>query len=88
MAFLWISMMFFLIFLWAAFGISIGLSRGSGILVDSHEVSMEPLWHFYGIPNSSVFFVFYWIFMRFLLDFYAISRGFLLDSCGVSMICL
>ena len=56
--------------------------------MDSHEVSMEPLWHFYGIPNSSVFFVFYWIFMRFLLDFYAISRGFLLDSCGVSMICL
>ena len=58
MAFLWISMMFFLIFLWAAFGISIGLSRGSGILVDSHEVSMEPLWHFYGISM-----VFLWDFL-------------------------
>ena len=60
-----------------------------GILVDSHEVSMEPLWHFYGIPNSSVFFVFYWIFMRFLLDFYAISRGsmiFLWDCYGIHMV--
>ena len=52
-----------------------------GILVDSHEVSMEPLWHFYGIPLG--FFVFYWIFMSFswislpfLEDFYWILVGF------------
>ena len=49
--------------------------------MDSHEVSMEPLWHFYGIPLG--FFVFYWIFMSFswislpfLEDFYWILVGF------------
>ena len=56
------------------------------IPLDFHKVSMEPLWHFYGIPMG-LFLVFYWIFM-FLLGFYATSKGFLLDSFGISIICL
>ena len=47
-----------------------------GILLGFHKVSMEPLWHFYGIPMG-LFWVSFRVFMRFLLDVYAISRGFL-----------
>ena len=45
-----ISMMFFLIFLWASSGIPLGFRVPIGILLDLHKVSMEPLWHFNGIP--------------------------------------
>ena len=82
-----VSMVFFLIFLWASLGIpSIAPGVPIGIPLDFHKVSMEPLWHFYGIPMG-LFLVFYWIFM-FLLYFFTTSRGLVLDSCGISMICL
>ena len=82
-----VSMVFFLIFSGLLLGIpSIAPGVPIGIPLDFHKVSMEPLWHFYGIPMG-LFLVFYWIFM-FLLGFYATSKGFLLDSCGISMICL
>ena len=38
------------------------------ILLDYHEVSMEPLWHFYGVPLG---------FVCFLLDVHEVSLGFL-----------
>ena len=44
---------------------------------------MAFLWY-----SSGIFLVFYLMFIRFLLDFFAISRGFRLDSCAISMICL
>ena len=42
---------------------------------------MAFLWY-----SSGIFLVFYLMFMRFLLDFFAMSRGFRLDSCAISMI--
>ena len=84
---LWFSLCFFWYFSRLLLGIpSISPGVPIGIPLDFHKVSMEPLWHFYGIPMG-LFLVFYWIFM-FLLGFYATSKGFLLDSCGISMICL
>ena len=51
---------------------------------------MRFLWNLYGISMVFLgFFVFYWIFMKFLLDSYAISRGsmiFLWDYYGIYMV--
>ena len=65
-------------------------------LWDFHDVFLIFLWVSCGISmkfsrgpyRHEVSMVFYWIFMRFLLDFYATSKGFLCGSCEVSMMFL
>ena len=53
-----------------------------GILLDFHGVLWNPYSHSYG---SSVWFL--WL-LGFLWGLFAIAIGFLLDSCGMSRICL
>ena len=47
-------------------------------------ILMVVLWDFFGFPIGFL----HDISLGFLCSFYEIAIGFLLDSCGISMICL
>ena len=100
MEFPWVS----LVFWWDCYGIPLDFHDvfsdiSLGCFWDFHRViqgfrnSSGFSWGFYGTSMaflwySSGIFCFLLDFHEFLLDFFVISRGFLLDSCGISLLCL